>query len=72
LQHDSPIDVGLRFLTLQAFTKTDLLHQGRLHFAIALLSFVLDQQQKINTNSMKIRERKLQFRITCHDLIRSG
>lgn len=52
MHHDCPIDVGLHPQTLRAFTTTDLVHQGRLHFAIVLLSFVLDQQQKINMNSI--------------------
>jgi hypothetical protein len=52
MHHDCPIDVGLHLQTLRAFTTTDLVHQSRLHFAIVLLSFVLDQQQKINMNSI--------------------
>ena len=52
VHHDCPIDVGLHLQTLRAFTTTDLVHQGRLHFAIVLLSFVLDKHQKINMNSI--------------------
>ena len=52
VHHDCSIDVGLHLQTLRAFTTTDLVHQGQLHFTIVLLSFVLDQQQKINMNSI--------------------
>ncbi len=52
VHHDCPIDVGIHLQTLRAFTTTDLVHQVRLHFAIVLLSFVLDKQQKINMNSI--------------------